>query len=88
MEELQFGQFAISVIIMVVLGIAYKILGDLLDDRLNVVIAICLGLGLGVLSVPYANLEWSAVNLVNNILSGFMSAAAASGLYTWQNKAR
>ena len=86
MTELQFGNFTISVIIAVILGVSFKIFGDILDDRSKVLIAILVGIALGVVSIPYAGLEWTAVNIVNNVLSGFMSAAAASGLYTWQQK--
>ena len=87
MEELQFGAFALSVIIAVILGVAYKIVGDtILSDRIKVIIAMVVGLGLGAVAIPYAGLEWTTVNIVNNLLAGFMSAAAASGLYTWTNK--
>ena len=89
MDELQFGAFTLSVIIAVVLGVCYKLVGDKhLTDRMKVLIAMGVGVGLGVVSVPYAGLEWTVVNIVNNVLSGFMSAAAASGLYTWTHKSK
>lgn len=88
MEELQFGQFGLSAVLMAVVGIVYKMAGDSLSDRWKVLIMILIGLGLGVLAIPYQGLPWTVVNIVNCLLVGLMSAAAASGFYSWQSKAR
>lgn len=89
MEELQFGQFGLSVVLSVIVGLIFKAIGgEEVSDTLKTRVMIGVALGLGLLGVAYQGLAWSVVNVTNCLLDGIVAAAAASGLYSWMSKER
>ena len=86
MNEIQFGQFGLSVVLAMVTGVIFKICGECITERLKVAIMVLCGVGLGILAIPYQALQWTVVNIVNCLLVGFAAASSASGLYSWMNK--
>ncbi len=84
MEEVQFGQYAVPVILTVALGIIYRLVGSNIPDRFKAVIAVVCGIGLGILAIPYNGLPWNVVNIVDHVIYGLMVGASAVGLYELQ----
>jgi hypothetical protein len=81
-DEVTLGQYTLPVLLTVILGIFYKILGEGLGDRWKSLIALAVGLGLGMVAMVYnqtAPYEWRVV--IDYGLYGLMSGAAAVGLY-------
>jgi hypothetical protein len=87
MQDLQFGQFGLSVVLAVLMAVIFRVTGDI-ADRLKIAITVGVGLALGMLALPYGGMEWTVVNIVNCLMVGLMAAAGASGLYSWQSKAK
>lgn len=89
MEEVKFGGIAISVLLTIALGIIYKVAGEgVIHDRYKALISVLIGMLLGILAVSYQGLTWTVVNVVNNVIWGFMSGAAAVGMYELQRTSR
>lgn len=86
MNEIQFGQFGLSVVLAMVTGVIFKICGECITERLKVAIMVLCGVSLGILAIPYQALPWTVVNIVNCLLVGIAAASSASGLYSWLNK--
>lgn len=84
MADIQFGQFGLTVLMTVFLGIAFKF-ADALEDRAKVLIALGLGIVLGLAGIPYNGLPWTFVNVFNHVITGILTGAAASGFYKWQD---
>jgi hypothetical protein len=96
MDEIQIGQFSLSVILYVALGIFFKGFPNKVDgekvscrvtDRWKAPVAVGLGMGLGLVGMMYSSLEWTAPNVINYLVSGFLSGASAVGLYEIQRSA-
>ncbi len=84
--EINFGQYALPVVLTVFLAIIYKIAGNpdgtsTIPDRAKPIIAICLGIGLGIVGMFYQAIAPSFKNIVDHILYGLMAGAAAVGLW-------
>ena len=88
MGELQIGMYTVPVILTVALGIIYHVAGESLPNRAKPVLAIAIGVGLGMLALVRAGLPWDMVNVIDHGLYGFMSGAAAVGLYEIQRAVR
>jgi hypothetical protein len=86
MEEVTFGQYAVPVVLTVVLGLVYKFVN--IPDRWKSLIAIGFGIGLGLLAIPYKTLPWSVVNIVDHTIYGLMVGASAVGLYELQRSVK
>lgn len=86
MEEIQFGAYALPVVLMVVLSLFYRIVGEALDNRWKSVIAIVCGTGLGIAGIAYAGQMWTAKVIIDYALYGFMQGAAAVGLWEVTSK--
>lgn len=85
MQDVQFGQYAIPVLLTVILAIAYKFVGqDRLKDKWKSLIACLVGIGLGFLALWYNGLDWNPVNIVDHAIYGLMTGAASVGLYELQ----
>jgi multisubunit Na+/H+ antiporter MnhB subunit len=81
MEEIQFGAYALPVVLMVLLGLVYRITGENIPNRWKSVIAIVAGCGLGLAGVAYNSQPWTAKVIIDYALYGFMQGAAAVGLW-------
>lgn len=85
--EVTFGQYALPVIMTVVLGLIYKVFGQseagagAISDRAKPVIAVGLGMALGVLGLFYAGVESTLKNIVDYVLYGFMAGCSSVGLW-------
>ena len=77
--EITFGSVQVSLIITILLAIVYSHVPSL-GNQWKILIALILGLGFGILKIPYDELPWTVVNVVNNLLQGFMVGASAVGL--------
>ena len=77
--EIEFGGIAASLIITVALSIAYTFQPDM-HNKWKILIAILLGLGFGIVKIPYEALPWTVVHIVNSVLQGFLVGAGAVGL--------
>ena len=80
--DIQFGQYAMPVILTVILGIIYKFAN--FGDKYKALIAVLIGIGLGILAIPYKGIDWTVVSLVDHIIYGLMLGASAVGLYELQ----
>ena len=80
--EVQFGQYALPVILSVLLSIIFKMAGGSIGDRFKSLIAIVCGIALGIVGLFYTGEEPRTTAMwVDYIIYGFMSGAAAVGLY-------
>ena len=77
--EVNLGQYAIPVLITVFLAIIFNFLA--IGDRYKSLIAIALGVGLGIIAIPYNKQPWTFVIIVDYVLYGMIAGAAAVGLY-------
>ena len=77
--EIEFGGIAASLIITVALSIAYAFKPDM-HNKWKILIAVLLGLGFGIVKIPYEALPWTVVHIVNSLLQGFLVGAGAVGL--------
>jgi len=80
MEEIRLGQYALPVLITVILGLVYKI-ATAIPDRLKPVISVLIGIGLGLYAIEYAGKPWTLIIVTDYVLYGFMVGASAVGLY-------
>jgi len=80
MGEVTFGQYALPVVLMLLLSIAFKFVPTV-QDRWKSLVALLAGLGLGMLAILYQGLPWTVVNVVDFGLYGLVQGAAATGLY-------
>ena len=78
-SQIAFGDVQLSFIITIMLTFVYSYAPDL-KNQWKILIAVILGLGFGALKIPYDGLPWTIVNVVNNLLQGFMIGAGAVGL--------
>ena len=80
--EIEFGAYAVPVILTVILGIVYKFVT--FGDKYKALISVLIGVGLGILAIPYKGIDWSVVSIVDHAIYGLMTGAAAVGLYELQ----
>jgi len=80
MKELMIGKFAASLILTVFLGIIYKMV-ESIPDKWKSLIAVLMGIGLGMAAMEYAGKPWIFVNIVDYGLKGLLVGAGAIGLY-------
>jgi chromate transport protein ChrA len=80
-EEITLGQYALPLILMVVLGAIYKMAGGAISDRFKTPIALLVGIGLSMVALAYAQIGWSIRVVIDYGLYGLMTGAAAVGLY-------
>jgi len=85
--EIAIGGFALSVILTVVLSVIYSLI-PAIPDRAKSAIAIGCGMGLGIVGMIYGGAEITGKVVIDYLLAGFMTGAAAVGLYEFQAKAR
>lgn len=89
MDEVTLGQYSLPLLLTVILGISFKLIGEGLADRWKSIIALGLGLGLGLLAMVYNQEPPFAMKIViDYALFGFMAGAAAVGLYEAQRSIR
>jgi len=86
-NELTIGGFGVSVILYVALGLIYKAAADKVQDRFKALIAVLLGIGLGLVGLAYIGDTWTAKNVIDYLLRGFMAGAGSVGLYELQRTA-
>ena len=79
--EINFGTYALPVVLMVILALFYRIVGTEVSNRWKSVIAILAGVGLGVAGIAYNEQPWTAKIIIDYALYGFMQGAAAVGLW-------
>ena len=80
--EINFGAYALPVVLMVILALVYRIVGDgVITNRWKSVIAIVAGVGLGLAGIAYEGKPWVAPTIIDYTLYGFMQGAAAVGLW-------
>lgn len=77
-----FGQYAIPVVLAVVLGFIYKF--KTFSDRYKTLISVLVGIALGLIAIPYNGLPFTVVNVVDHAIYGLMVGASATGLYELQ----
>ena len=82
MDDITFGGYAVPLILTVILAIVYKFVT--FGDRYKALLAVGVGIGLGILAIPYKGLDWTVVYVVDYALYGFMTGAAAVGIYELQ----
>ncbi len=80
-EVVKFGQYGIPVLLTVILSLLYNFFGDKIQDRYKSVIAVGIGVGLGILGLAYQSLSWTVGNIVDYVLYGFMVGASSVGIY-------
>ena len=87
MENVNFGQYALPVILMVILSLIYKVFGEdagnpgMISDKAKPIIAICAGMGLGIVGMFYNAVPLTFKNFVDYLLFGLMQGAGAVGLW-------
>lgn len=84
--EVNLGQYTIPGLITLFLMIIFNFLA--IGDRYKPLIAIGLGVGLGILAIPYNRQPWEFVIIVDCVLYGIIAGAAAVGLYEGQKAFR
>jgi len=77
--EIEFGPYAVPVILTVILGIIYKFVS--FGDKYKALIAVVIGIGLGILAIPYKGMPWTVVSIVDHMIYGLMTGASAVGLW-------
>ena len=85
--EIQFGGIGLSVILTITLAVIYKIFDNRIPDKYRAGIAVVLGVGLGLLNIPYSALACTITCVIDNSIHGFMIGASAVGLYELQRTA-
>jgi hypothetical protein len=88
MEEVSvtFGQYSVPVILTVLLSLVYKF--TTVPDKWKSLIAVVLGIGLGLAGIAYKGMPWSAVNIIDHVIYGLLMGASATGLYELQRTVR
>jgi len=81
MEEIQIGQYSIPIILMVILGIIYNVSGETLSNRIKPIISVVIGMMLGMVALLRGGLPFDIQHVIDYVLYGFMSGAAAVGIY-------
>jgi len=88
MEEIRLGQYALPVILTMVLGIVYMIAGESIPKRIKPLIPIGIGVGVSLLALGYMEKPWIFRVVVDHILYGAMMGAASVGIHQSYKKGR
>jgi len=78
--DISLAGYSLPVILTVILGIIYKIIPSV-PDRFKALIAIIIGVGIGLIAMCYQGRVLDFKTVIDGILSGLMTGAAAVGLY-------
>ena len=87
MGEVNFGQYALPVILMVILSLIYKVFGEdigkpgVICNKAKPIIAICVGMGLGIMGIYYNSVPLTFKSFIDYLLYGFMAGCSAIGLW-------
>ena len=86
MQEIMFGQYALSVIITAVMALVFMMCKredgtSCLSDKWKNLVIIIIGLGFGLLSIWYVGKPANVVNVVQGLLEGFFTSMGAVGLW-------
>jgi len=86
MQEIRFGQYALPVILTVILAVVYKQFDKAdgtssLPNRIKPLIAIAAGIFLGVVGMFYNGAQPTFKAVVDYVLYGFMTGCSAVGLW-------
>jgi len=82
-DTINFGQYGLTILMTIVLMIVYKCVPKI-PDRYKALIAVLVGMALGVVSIPYHGHAFTLVRLVDVLIGGLMAGASYSGLYELQ----
>ena len=82
--DIQFGGITLSALLTAVLALIYRVTGDRIPDRFRALIAAVIGVGLGLMNIPYQGLACSFPCLVDNSIYGLMIGLSSVGLYEIQ----
>ena len=77
--DMAFASVQVSFIIAIFLVIVYSYFPTL-HNKWKIGIALILGVGFGLLKISYDGLPWTVVNVVDNLLQGFLVGASAVGI--------
>jgi len=93
MQEISFGQYALPVILTVVLAVIYKQFDKAdgtssLPNRIKPLIAIGAGICLGVVGMFYNGVQPAFKAVVDYVLYGFMTGCSAVGLWEGFSKVK
>lgn len=80
-DDVMLGHYALPVILMVVLSVIYWVANDSIPNQFKPLIALGVGVVLGIFAMFYAELKPTFINVVDYVLYGLMAGAAAIGLY-------
>ena len=86
MEDIQFGSMAASAVLMGILALIYKVCTredgtELISNRFKPLLAVGLGICLGIIGMYYNELVASFKNIVNHVLIGLNIGLSAVGLW-------
>jgi len=84
MEEIQFAGITMSALLTLIMSFIYYLLGDKISDRYRAAIAVVVGIGLGLLNIPYTGIDCTIVVVVNSVIAGFTIGLSSVGLYEIQ----
>jgi membrane associated rhomboid family serine protease len=87
MEELTIGKYGASVIETAVLAFLFS-LAPGLSDRAKAIIAVLVGIGLGLVAIQFYGSAWDFKAVWQNAVDGFFIGLAAIGLFKVQQKLR
>ena len=86
MEDIQFGSMAASAVLMGILALIYKVCTrddgtKLTSNRFKPLLAVGLGICLGIIGMYYNELATTFKNIVNHVLIGLNIGLSAVGLW-------
>ena len=79
--EINFGVYALPVVLMVMRGLFDRFVGTEVSNRWKSLIAVVAGCGLGIAGIAYNEQPWTAKIVIDYAMYGFMQGAAAVGLW-------
>ncbi len=93
MDEVSLGQYGLPVVLTVLLGIFYKVCEredgtSCVPNRFKPLVAILLGMALGIVAMFYKMLTPTFPVIVDHVLYGIMAGSAAVGLWELSTKTR
>ena len=86
MEDIQFGSMAASAVLMGILALIYKVCTredgtECIPNRFKPLLAVILGIALGLIGMKYNELAANFKNVVNHVLVGLNIGLSAVGLW-------